>query len=83
MNTHMVLNFIRSANAPQIRAGVMMKNIPWNDHEQRLAEFPVAIRGDHLPASHLESKVATTPFSSTWSMIADPRVARFPPNDSE
>ncbi len=30
MNTTIVLNFIRSANAPQIRAGVMMKNIPWN-----------------------------------------------------
>ncbi len=30
MNTVIVLNFIRSANAPQIKAGVMMKNIPWN-----------------------------------------------------
>ena len=29
MNTTIVLNFIRSANAPQISAGVMMKNIPW------------------------------------------------------
>ena len=28
MNTTIVLNFIRSANAPQISAGVMMKNIP-------------------------------------------------------
>ena len=28
MNTTIVLNFIRSAKAPQIRAGVMMKNIP-------------------------------------------------------
>jgi hypothetical protein len=28
-NTTMVLNFIRSANAPQMSAGVMMKNIPW------------------------------------------------------
>ncbi len=26
----MALNFMRSANAPQISAGVMMKNIPWN-----------------------------------------------------
>ena len=31
MNTTIVLNFIRSANAPQIRAGVMMKNMPWNN----------------------------------------------------
>ena len=30
MNTTIVLNFIRSANAPQISAGVMMKNMPWN-----------------------------------------------------
>ena len=30
MNTTIVLNFIRSANAPQIRAGVMMKNMHWN-----------------------------------------------------
>jgi len=30
MNTIMALNFMRSANAPQIRAGVMMKNMPWN-----------------------------------------------------
>ena len=29
MNTTIVLNFIRSANAPQISAGVMMKNMPW------------------------------------------------------
>ena len=30
MKTTIVLNFIRSANAPQIKAGVMMKNMPWN-----------------------------------------------------
>ena len=29
MKTTMVLNFIRSAKAPQIKAGVMTKNIPW------------------------------------------------------
>jgi len=29
MKTIIVLNFIRSAKAPQISAGVMMKNIPW------------------------------------------------------
>ena len=31
MKTTIVLNFIRSANAPQIRAGVMMKNMHWNN----------------------------------------------------
>ena len=30
MNSTIALNFIRSANAPQISAGVMMKNMPWN-----------------------------------------------------
>jgi len=30
MNTTMVLNFMRSANAPQIKAGVMMMNMSWN-----------------------------------------------------
>ena len=29
MKTTIVLNFIRSANAPQISAGVMTKNMPW------------------------------------------------------
>ena len=29
MNSTIALNFIRSANAPQISAGVMMKNMPW------------------------------------------------------
>ena len=29
MNTTIVLNFIRSAKAPQISVGVMMKNMPW------------------------------------------------------
>ena len=28
-NSAIALNFIRSANAPQISAGVMMKNMPW------------------------------------------------------
>ncbi len=28
--TTIALNFIRSANAPQISAGVMIKNMPWN-----------------------------------------------------
>ena len=31
MNTTIVLNFMRSANAPQISAGVMMKNMLWNN----------------------------------------------------
>ena len=30
MNTSMAENFIRSANAPTIRAGVMIANIIWN-----------------------------------------------------
>ena len=29
-NTTIALNFIRSAKAPQMSAGVMMKNMPWN-----------------------------------------------------
>ena len=29
MNSSMALNFIRSANAPQMSAGVMMANISW------------------------------------------------------
>ena len=29
MKTTIVLNFMRSAKAPQIRAGVMMKNMHW------------------------------------------------------
>ena len=30
MNTHMALNFMRSANAPAIRAGVMIAKVIWN-----------------------------------------------------
>jgi len=29
MNSSMALNFIRSANAPEIKAGVMMANMSW------------------------------------------------------
>jgi hypothetical protein len=29
VNSSMALNFIRSANAPEIKAGVMMANINW------------------------------------------------------
>jgi hypothetical protein len=29
VNSSMALNFIRSANAPEISAGVMMANINW------------------------------------------------------
>ena len=30
MNTHNAENFIRSAKAPAIRAGVMIANVIWN-----------------------------------------------------
>ena len=43
MNTTIVLNFIRSAKAPQIRAGVMTKNIPWNSMCGKGADFQARI----------------------------------------
>ena len=53
MNTTIVLNFIRSAKAPQIRAGVMMKNIPWNSMcVSRLIVGRMDAESRDLPFSH-------------------------------
>ena len=55
MKTTIVLNFIRSANAPQINAGVMMKNIPWNSMwVSRGMEPSIGVRTSWSDSTHCD-----------------------------
>ena len=42
MKIHMVENFSRSAKAPQMSAGVMIKNMPWKHMKIEVGKVPVA-----------------------------------------
>ena len=77
MNTTIVLNFIRSANAPQISAGVMMKNIPWKSMwvsrlivrrgmhgNDRLAVFPGGLHAVHEQVIHVAQPFGGTSAAS-------------------
>ena len=57
-----MLNFIRSAKAPQISAGVMMKNMPWNSMCVSIGMLSVGMQRNLGAATRVPHQVACTPF---------------------
>ena len=69
MKATQTLNFMRSAMAPRISAGVMIANIAWN----MMKTYSGMLRGGVAKFAVTESIV--TPASPTFDEVADPGVA--------
>ena len=69
MKAHQALNFMRSAIAPRISAGVMIANMPWN----MMKMYSGMLRGGEAKFAVTESSV--TPDEPDLREVADERVA--------